>query len=76
VTYWQIAAGGFGRDYAKDFFRFGMAFVGGPDQIATMETVEVGDRLLLKRGLKSACLSLRMICSGVCPRLGIYLAPP
>jgi hypothetical protein len=51
MRYWQIASGAAGREYSKDFVRFGMAFVGGDVQVATMEKVEVGDRILLKRGL-------------------------
>lgn len=51
MQYWQIAAGSQGRDYAKDFLRFGMAFVGGPQQMSKMAEVEVGDRVLLKRGM-------------------------
>jgi hypothetical protein len=49
--YWQIAAGSSGRDYADAFLRYGMAFVGGEVQIATMARVKTGDRVLLKRGL-------------------------
>ena len=51
MQYWQIAAGSQGRDYAKDFLRFGMAFVGGPQQMSKMAEVEIGDRVLLKRGM-------------------------
>lgn len=49
--YWQIAAGSGGRDYSDVFLRFGIAFVGGEPQVATMSKVLVGDRVLLKRGL-------------------------
>ncbi len=49
--YWQIAAGSRGRDYADQFIRFGMAFVGGENQCATMTAVDAGDVILLKRGL-------------------------
>ena len=49
--YWQIAAGSWGREYASEFIRFGMAFVGGKDQCTTMATVDAGDVILLKRGL-------------------------
>jgi Type I restriction enzyme R protein N terminus (HSDR_N) len=48
--YWQIAAGSEGRDYAADFLRFGMAFVGGEVQCRTMAKVKVGDCVLLKQG--------------------------
>ena len=50
MKYWQIAAGSQGRDYADDFIRFGMAFVGGKQQVSKMAEVEVGDRILLKTG--------------------------
>ena len=50
MKYWQIAAGSLGRDYAADFVRYGMAFVGGNEHIARMREVEIGDRVLLKRG--------------------------
>jgi hypothetical protein len=48
--YWQIAAGSEGRDYAADFLRFGMAFVGGDVQCQTMAKVNVGDCVILKQG--------------------------
>ncbi len=51
MNYWQIAAGAGQRDYSEYFFRFGLAFVGGKQQIARMGTVKVGDRILLKRGI-------------------------
>jgi hypothetical protein len=51
ANYWQIAAGSFGRDYACDFLRFGMAFVGGKRQIEEMDKVALGDRVILKRGV-------------------------
>lgn len=50
MEYWQIASGSLGRDYADDFIRFGMAFVGGSENVARIAEVEVGDRVLLKRG--------------------------
>ncbi len=49
-SYWQIAAGFFGRDYHEDFIRYGMAFVGGENQIRTMKDVKVNDRIILKQG--------------------------
>jgi hypothetical protein len=49
--YWQIAAGSRGRGYADEFIQFGMAFVGGQEQCAAMATVNLGDVILLKRGL-------------------------
>src|SRR5438034_9912580 len=51
VSYWQVAAGSEGRDYSEDFLRYGLAFVGGPTQMATIAQVNPGDRILLKRGL-------------------------
>ena len=50
--YWQIAAGSSGRDYSKLFMKFGMAFVGGEKQVATMEEVNVGDIIVLKQGMQ------------------------
>lgn len=49
-TYWQVAAGGAGREYSAEFLRYGLAFAGNP-QRAAMEQVQPGDILLLKRGL-------------------------
>lgn len=49
--YWQVAAGSDSRDYAADFLKYGMAFVGGEKQIAAMAQVRAGDRVILKRGL-------------------------
>lgn len=51
-TYWQIAAGSRGRDYANLFLKYGMAFVGGNTQIATMNGIQEGDVLILKSGLQ------------------------
>jgi len=51
ATYWQIASGAMGRDYWKDFVRYGMGFVGGKRKIATMAQVRAGDRMILKRGM-------------------------
>lgn len=50
-NYWQIAAGSHGRNYIDYFIKFGMAFVGGEDQIATMQGVKKGDFVALKKGL-------------------------
>jgi len=49
-SYWQIAAGSSGRDYSNIFLKFGMAFVGGETQIATMSEVNIGDIVFLKQG--------------------------
>ncbi len=48
---WIVSAGAEGRDYTEYFFRFGMAFVGGEGQRASMKQVRAGDTILLKRGL-------------------------
>jgi hypothetical protein len=39
-TYWQISAGAEGRNYTDYFIKYGMAFVGGDGQIATMREIE------------------------------------
>ena len=51
MKYWQIAAGTEARCYTDTFLLYGMAFVGGDVQVETMRRVEVGDRVLLKRGM-------------------------
>ena len=51
VNYWQIGSGSYGRDYAEDFLRYGLAFAGGDVQRATMAKVNVGDRILMKKGM-------------------------
>ena len=50
-TYWQIAAGSYGRNYTDYFIKYGMAFVGGPVQIATMREIKKGDIVVIKQGL-------------------------
>ena len=50
-TYWQIAAGSKGRKYSDKFLKFGMAFVGGETQIATMKKVSLGDIVVIKQGV-------------------------
>jgi len=60
-TYWQIAAGEWGRYYHKEFLKFGMAFVGGETQIATMENVRQGDIVVLKRGTKEILAVAKVI---------------
>jgi Type I restriction enzyme R protein N terminus (HSDR_N) len=49
--YWQVAAGSSGRDYSDRFIRWGMAFVGGKFQMATLDQVALGDVIVLKSGL-------------------------
>ena len=41
-----------GRDYTDAFLNYGMAFVGGEDQVGRMSQVERGDIVLLKNGIK------------------------
>lgn len=48
--YWQVASGSSGREYADEFKLLGVACVGGLKQVATMGLVNVGDRILLKKG--------------------------
>ncbi|MBK9273029.1 MAG: type I restriction enzyme HsdR N-terminal domain-containing protein [Flavobacteriales bacterium] len=51
IQYWQVAAGDAGRDYAKEFIRYGVAFVGGTAFERMMkEEVKVGHRILIKKG--------------------------
>lgn len=47
-TYWQIAAGYDQRDYSDLFLKYGIAFAGGG-----LEKVNVGDIMVLKRGIKA-----------------------
>lgn len=49
--YWQIAAGSSGRDYSDLFIKYGIAFVGGKQNVAKIEQVKVGDVVVLKKGL-------------------------
>jgi len=51
INYWQVAAGSAGRDYSDVFIKYGLAFVGDKKQEATMDLVQPGDYMLLKRGL-------------------------
>lgn len=51
MALWVVSAGSYGRDYAEAFYRFGMAFVGGDNQCASMRGVKAGDIILLKRGI-------------------------
>lgn len=49
---WQVAAGSIGRDYTDRFLRHGMAFVGGDTPCSAMdEQVQLGDKIILKRGM-------------------------
>lgn len=52
VAYWQVAAGSVGRDYADQFIRYGLAFVGGRRWAPLFGAIKAGDRILLKEGLK------------------------
>jgi hypothetical protein len=60
-TYWQIGAGSWGRDYSEEFLKFGMAFVGGSEPIATMEKVEQGDIVVLKMGTQKILAAGKVI---------------
>lgn len=48
-TYWQIAAGSYGRDYSDLFLKFGMAFFGAG--ATRLENINIGDTIILKRGI-------------------------
>ena len=50
MSYWQVAAGSLGRDYYQEFLKYGIAFVGGKQQIETMNKVSLGDTVVLKVG--------------------------
>jgi len=50
-TYWQAAAGWYGRNYSDKFIKYGMAFVGGTSQIAAMREVKKGDLIAIKEGI-------------------------
>jgi hypothetical protein len=52
MSYWQIAAGDAGRDYADVFLRHGIAFVGGDGPTEAMKSVALGDCMILKRGMR------------------------
>ena len=47
-TYWQIAAGSYGRDYSDLFLKFGMVFFGAG--ATTLENINIGDTVILKQG--------------------------
>ncbi|MND63152.1 hypothetical protein D3C80_544550 [compost metagenome] len=61
VTYWQIAAGSNGRDYSSFFLKYGIAFVGGDSQIASMSEVKKGDIVTLKQGRTTIIAAGRVI---------------
>jgi len=50
-NYWQVAAGSDSRDYSDVFLKYGLAFVGGETQEATMKKVQPGDYMILKKGM-------------------------
>jgi len=55
-TYWQVAAGSIGRNYADLFLKFGMAFVGGENQVKTMaQGINWRYPLVEERCLQSYC---------------------
>jgi hypothetical protein len=45
MNQWQIADGSDSRDYAHDFLRYRLAFVGGGKNVARLQRVCKGDRL-------------------------------
>lgn len=59
-TCWQVAAGSGDRGYADMFLRYGLAFVGGEDNIRRMGDVRAGDRIVLKHG-KTAIAAVGMV---------------
>ena len=51
-NYWQIATGSNQRDYAEDFFKYGIAFVGDEKHVIRIsKQVELGDYVVAKRGM-------------------------
>jgi hypothetical protein len=50
-NYWQVAAGSYGREYYNEFIKYGIAFVGGEKQVETMKCVQLGDFIILKKGI-------------------------
>ena len=48
-TYWQIAAGSYGRDYSELFKKFGIAFFGAGAE--RLKDINVGDTVILKQGI-------------------------
>ena len=51
MTYWQVAAGAKGRDYSGLFFDYGIMCVGGDKKINLLREVDIGDKVVLKRGV-------------------------
>jgi hypothetical protein len=71
MSYWQIAAGSWGRDYADRFIRHGLAFVGGDLQCDTMEKVKPGDIVVLKRGMSEiVAVGEVVVRDGLCQSYG------
>lgn len=64
MTVWQIAAGSDQRDYVDEFLARGLAFVGGQRQISTLERVQPGDLLVLKRGVSKVEAIGRVVVRG------------
>ncbi len=50
MNYWQIATGAEGRDYAEYMLQYGIALVGGEEYIDTIQKVQPGDVVILKKG--------------------------
>jgi hypothetical protein len=61
INYWQIAAGSVGREYSRFFLEFGLAFVGGKKQEATMKEVSAGDVIVLKQGMQKILAAGKVI---------------
>lgn len=51
-TYWQIATGSDQRNYADDFFKYGIAFVGDKKHVDRILQVQPGDYVIAKSGKK------------------------
>ena len=52
MSYWQIATGSEGRDYADYLLKYGIALVGGKKYIKRICQVQPGDVVILKSGIK------------------------
>lgn len=50
MNYWEIGCGSAGRDYSNELLNLGIVCVGGDRYVERMEQVEVGDRVILKKG--------------------------
>lgn len=69
MCYWQIATGAEGRYYAEYMLQYGIALVGGEEFIDTIQEVQPGDVVILKRSnthIVAAGLAVERngVCSG------------